>query len=244
MNGGLTMFLRQLFDQESSTYTYLLADPASGKAALIDPVLEQVDRDLQLIAELGYTLELALDTHVHADHVSGSGALRDRTGAKVIASVRGPSCADVHVRADDTIALGAVKFQVLETPGHTDDSVSYLVGEHVFTGDALLIRGAGRTDFQNGDAGQLYESITRVLFALPESTTVHPGHDYKGFTETTIGEEKRHNARAAGRGRDAFIALMNGLGLPKPKKFDIAVPANRACGRAAGAAPHADGSLP
>ncbi len=229
---GALLFLRQLFDAESSTYTYLLADEATREAALIDPVREQIQRDLTVVRELGLTLAYVLDTHVHADHVTAAGSLRAQTGARTVAGKRGPSCADVQVGHGDEVRLGSLVLSVLETPGHTDDSLSFLVCDHVFTGDALMIRAAGRTDFQNGDAGTLYDTITRVLFALPDDTQVHPAHDYKGLTVTTIGEEKRWNARVAGRSRAEFVALMNGLNLPKPKKIDEAVPANRACGLA------------
>ncbi|QQR43148.1 MBL fold metallo-hydrolase [Myxococcus xanthus] len=224
------MLFRQLFDTTSSTYTYLLGDEERGTALLIDPVAEKLDRDLTLLRELGLSLTHALDTHVHADHVTASGLLRARTNAKVVSGITGAPCADIHVKHGDTLRAGTFTLQVLATPGHTDDSVSYLLGDRVFTGDALLIRGNGRTDFQNGNAGTLYDSITRVLFALPDETLVYPAHDYRGLTVTTIGEEKRHNPRVAGRSRDGFIQLMNNLGLPKPKLIDVAVPANRACG--------------
>ncbi|WP_426754326.1 MBL fold metallo-hydrolase [Myxococcus sp. Y35] len=224
------MLFRQLFDTTSSTYTYLLGDTTSGTALLIDPVAEKQERDLTLLRELGLSLTHVLDTHVHADHVTASGLLRAHTGAKVVGGAAGAPCADIHVRHGDTLRAGAFSFQVLATPGHTDDSVSYLLGNRVFTGDALLIRGNGRTDFQNGNPGTLYDSITQVLFALPDETLVYPAHDYKGMTLTTIGEEKRHNPRVAGRSREDFIQLMNNLELPKPKLIDVAVPANRACG--------------
>lgn len=232
------MLFRQLFDPESSTYTYLVADPVFGEAALIDPVLEQVDRDLTLVKELGLTLTHVLETHVHADHVTGAGLLRERTGCQVVASTKGASCVNVHVRHGDEVRVGGLAIWVLATPGHTDDSVSYLVGDRLFTGDALLVRGTGRTDFQNGDAGQLYDSITQVLFLLPEETRVYPAHDYKGHTMTTIGEEKRFNPRLAGRNRAAFIQLISELHLPPPRKLDIAVPANRSCGLPAGLPRH------
>lgn len=223
--------IRQLFDGESSTYTYLVADLDAGAAALIDPVLEQIDRDLGLIGELGLRLELVLETHVHADHVTAAGQLRERTGARTIAGALGAPCIDTRVATGDVLRLGAVSIDVLETPGHTDDSVTYRLGDQLFTGDTLLIRGCGRSDFQNGDAGTLYDSITRILFALPDDTVVWPGHDYKGMTRSTIGEEKRHNPRLTGRTRDEFIALMAGLHLPPPRKLDVSVTANRACGR-------------
>ena len=224
------MIFRQLFDAESSTYTYLLADPATREAVLIDAVREQVDRDLGLLVELDLELVYVLDTHVHADHVTGAGALRDRTGARTVVGGRAAPCADVHVGHGDVLRAGSLEIHVLATPGHTDDSVSYVVGDRVFTGDALLVRGTGRTDFQNGDAGALYDSITRVLFALPDATQVFPAHDYRGHTATTIGEEKRFNPRVAGKSRDEFVALMRELNLPAPRKIQEAVPANQACG--------------
>ena len=224
------MIFRQLFDSESSTYTYLVADETTREAALIDPVREQLQRDLTVLRELNLKLVYVLDTHVHADHVTAAGLLREQTGARTVSGRKGPACADVHVGRGDQLHLGAVVIDVLETPGHTDDSVTFTVPGHLFTGDALMIRAAGRTDFQNGDAGQLYDTITKVLYAFADDTQVHPAHDYKGLTVTTIGEEKRFNARVAGRTRDEFIRLMSGLNLPKPKKLDEAVPANRACG--------------
>jgi sulfur dioxygenase len=227
------MFLRQLFDSESSTYTYLVADEATGKAALVDPVREKLERDLALLAELGLELEWVLETHVHADHVTAAGLLRERTGAKTAASAVGAPCVDVRLAHGDVLRVGELPITALATPGHTDDGMSFLVSGHVLTGDTLLIRGCGRTDFQNGDAGALYDSITRVLFSLGDATIVLPGHDYKGQTQSTIGEERRHNPRLAGKSRDAFITLMGGLGLPKPKLIDVAVPQNRACGMAA-----------
>lgn len=225
------MMIRQLFDAETSTYTYLVADEDSKTAALIDPVLEQIERDLTLVEELGLTLTHVLETHVHADHVTAAGAIRERTGAKTVAGAHGAPCVDVVVRHGDAIALGALTIRVLETPGHTDDSLSFHVPGAVFTGDALLIRGTGRTDFQNGDAGTLYDSITRVLFVLPDATTVYPGHDYKGRTCSSIGEEKAHNPRLARKSKAEFATIMASLGLPPPKKLAVAVAANRACGR-------------
>ncbi len=225
------MIFRQLFDHESSTYTYLVADEKTRRAVLVDPVLENVERDLALVSELDLELAYVLDTHVHADHVTAASVLRERTGAKTAASAQGAPCADQHLANGDVVTLGEMSLRVLATPGHTADSLSYLVGDRVLTGDALLIRGAGRTDFQNGDAGALYDSITGVLFALPDETFVYPGHDYTGRTCSTIGEERRHNPRIAGKTRDAFIELMSQLVLPRPNKMDVAVPANLACGR-------------
>jgi glyoxylase-like metal-dependent hydrolase (beta-lactamase superfamily II) len=203
----------------------------TGLAALIDPVLDRMERDLMLVDELGLKLSHVLDTHVHADHVTASGELRRRTGCIVVGGRGGADCADVQAGHGDLIEVGALTFEVLATPGHTDDSVSYLLGDRVFTGDALLVRTVGRTDFQNGDAGQLYDSIHARLFRLPVRTLVFPGHDYEGRTVTTIGEEKRLNARISGRTREEFIRLMSELKLATPKKLDLAVPANRRCGQ-------------
>jgi len=226
----MALLLRPLFDRESSTYTYLLADPDTGEAALVDPVLEQHARDLALIEELGLRLCFVLETHVHADHVTAAALLRERTGARTVASARGAPCADQHVGHGEVLRLGSLTITALATPGHTDDSLSYAVEGHVFTGDALLVRGTGRTDFQNGDPRALHRSITEVLFSLPDDTIVHPGHDYRGFTCTTIGEERRHNPRVAGKTEAEFVALLEGLDLPPPKRLAEAVPRNRACG--------------
>jgi sulfur dioxygenase len=224
------MMIRQLFDHESSTYTYVIADAARGVAALVDPVLEQVERDLTLLEQMGLRLVAVLETHVHADHVTAAGVLRERTGATTYGSALGAPCIDVGLADGETVRVGEVVVTAVATPGHTDDGMSFLVPGAVFTGDTLLVRGCGRSDFQNGNAGQLYDSVTGKLFTLPDATVVYPGHDYKGHTSSTIGEEKRFNARLAGRDRAAFIELMGSLGLPPPKKLDIAVPANRACG--------------
>ncbi len=225
----MTIF-RQLFDRESSTFTYLLGCPETRQALLIDPVREQVERDLRLVKELDLTLALVLETHVHADHVTGAGELRARTGARTRASAAGAACIDQPLTDGETITLGTLRGVVRATPGHTDDSLSFHFGDRLFSGDALLIRSAGRTDFQNGNAGQLYDSITAVLFALPDETQLYPAHDYQGHSVSTIGEEKRYNPRVAGKSRDEFVALMNALNLPPPKLIDVAVPANRACG--------------
>jgi glyoxylase-like metal-dependent hydrolase (beta-lactamase superfamily II) len=222
------MLLRQLFDRESSTYTYLIAD--RGEAALIDPVREQLDRDLGLLDELGLRLVHVVETHVHADHVTAAGLLRARTGARTCASTSGAPCVDVVLHHGDVVRVGGLVITALATPGHTDDSLSFHVDGVVFTGDALLIRGCGRADFQNGDPGQLHDSITRTLFGLPDETIVYPAHDYRGFTSSTIGEEKLYNPRLAGRSRETFIELMRELALPPPRKLAEAVPANRACG--------------
>lgn len=225
------MLFRQFFDHESATYSYLLADRETREAVLIDSVAEQHERDLEQVQQLNLDLRYVLDTHVHADHVTGAGLMRERTGAKTGAGRGGAPCVDRALGDGDLIRIGASELRVLATPGHTNDSVSFVVDGRVFTGDALLIRGAGRTDFQNGDAGQLYDSLTKVLFALPDETRVYPAHDYRGLTCSTIGEEKRFNTRVAGRTREEFVALMAGLHLPQPKRIQEAVPANLACGQ-------------
>jgi glyoxylase-like metal-dependent hydrolase (beta-lactamase superfamily II) len=232
------MRFRQLFEPESCTFTYLLADASTREAALIDPVLEQVDRYLALLAEAGLTLRYTLETHVHADHVTGASALRDRLGSRSVVHARGgAACADVQVEHGAVIEVGGLALRVLETPGHTDGCVSYAMDDRVFTGDALLIGGCGRTDFQQGDPARLYRSVRETLFSLPGDTLVYPGHYYKGRTVSTIGEERRLNARLGGdRTLASFVELMQNLALPLPKQLDRAVPANQACGVVAGPA--------
>jgi sulfur dioxygenase len=226
------MFLRQLYDSESSTFTYLVADEATRKAALIDPVREALARDTALVRELGFELTYVLETHVHADHVTSAGALAELTGAVTAASPLGAECATRRLRHGDVLELGQLEIKALATPGHTKDSLSFLIGDNVFTGDALFVRGTGRTDFQSGDAGELYDSITKTLFSLPNSTKVWPGHDYRGHTQSSIGEEREHNPRLAGKSREDFVRIMSELRLAPPKKIHEAVPANLACGRA------------
>ncbi|WP_338462720.1 MBL fold metallo-hydrolase [Synechococcus elongatus IITB7] len=228
------MLFRQLFDYDTWTYTYLIADEASGEAALVDPVLERRDRDLALLKELGLTLKFCLETHLHADHITAAGQLRELTGCQtVVPAGANAACADRFVAEGDRLQLGAIEIQAIETHGHTDSHVAYLVNQtELLTGDSLFIRGCGRTDFQSGDAGQLFDSIQR-LFQLPDSTRVWPGHDYKGHTVSTIGEEQRLNPRFVGRDRQGFIEFMNSLDLPDPKRIMEAVPANERCGRAA-----------
>jgi glyoxylase-like metal-dependent hydrolase (beta-lactamase superfamily II) len=229
------MVFRQLFEPISSTYTYLVADPDTRRAVLIDPVLDEIEAYSALLAELGLELAYTLETHVHADHVTAADTLRQRFGSRTVLSRdAGAPCADALVADGDRIQLDGIELEVIATPGHTAGCVSYRTGDRVFTGDALLIGGCGRTDFQGGDAGRLYDSITNKLFALPDETLVFPAHDYKGRTSSTIGAEKESNARlGGGRSRDAFIALMAALELPRPKQIDRAVPANLACGRVA-----------
>jgi glyoxylase-like metal-dependent hydrolase (beta-lactamase superfamily II)/rhodanese-related sulfurtransferase len=221
------MIFRQLFDSVSGTYSYLLASRAGGEALILDPVLEKADRYCQLLRELDLRLVKAVDTHLHADHVTGLGELRDRTQCITIMGEQ--SKADVvsmRVSDGDRVTIEGVCLDVMYTPGHTDDSYSYLMGDRVFTGDTLLIRGTGRTDFQNGSSRAQYDSIFNRLLKLPDETMVFPAHDYKGDTVSTIGEERRYNPRLQVRSVDEYIELMANLKLPNPKMMDVAVPAN------------------
>jgi sulfur dioxygenase len=225
------MIFRQLFDSPSGTYTYLLASRHGGEALIIDPVLERVDRYLQLVRELDLRLVKAVDTHLHADHVTGLGALRDRTHCITVMGEQ--SHADIvsmRVTEGDRISIEGLSLDVLYTPGHTDDSYSFLLADRIFTGDTLLIRGTGRTDFQNGDPRAQYDSIFNKLMKLPNATLVYPAHDYKGETVSTIGEEKLFNPRLKVKSVDEYVDLMNNLNLPNPKMMDVAVPANMQVG--------------
>ena len=221
------MIFRQLFDSVSGTYTYLLASRRGGEALIIDPVIEKVDRYLQLIHELDVKLVKAVDTHLHADHVTGLGALRDRTQCiTVMGEQTKADVVSMRLSEGEKLTVEGVSLDVLYTPGHTDDSYSYVMADRVFTGDTLLIRGTGRTDFQNGDPRQQYDSIFNKLLKLPEGTLVFPAHDYKGETVSTIGEEKAFNPRLQVKSADEYAVLMNSLNLPNPKMMDVAVPAN------------------
>jgi glyoxylase-like metal-dependent hydrolase (beta-lactamase superfamily II)/rhodanese-related sulfurtransferase len=227
------MIFRQLFDQTSSTYSYLLASRKGGEALIVDPVLERVDRYLQLVKELDLKLVKAVDTHIHADHITGLGALRDRTHCiTVMGEMAKVDVVSMRVTEGDRLTIEGLALDVLYTPGHTDDSYSFLMGDRVFTGDTLLIRGTGRTDFQNGSARAQYESLFGKLLKLPEETLVYPAHDYKGDTVSTIGEEKRHNPRLQVTSADEYVELMSRLKLPNPKLMDVAVPANMRVGLA------------
>jgi sulfur dioxygenase len=221
------MIFRQLFDSTSGTYTYILASRPGGEALIIDPVLEKVDRYLQLVRELDLKLVKAVDTHLHADHITGLGALRDRTHCvTVMGEQTHADVVSMRVAEGDRVEIEGVRLDVLYTPGHTDDSYSYLLADRVFTGDTLLIRGTGRTDFQNGDPRAQYDSIFNKLLKLPDATLVFPAHDYKGETVSTIGEEKLFNPRLKVTSMDEYAELMNNLKLPNPKMMDVAVPAN------------------
>jgi sulfur dioxygenase len=225
------MIFRQLLDPTSYTFTYLLGDPKTQSAILIDPVKEHVDSYLKLIAELGLTLNTVIDTHVHADHITGSGLLRQKTQCEILmgqgAQVNGLT---QTVQDQERFTIGDFAFTALHTPGHTDDSYSYLLNDRVFTGDCLLIRGSGRTDFQNGDPIAAYDAITQKLFTLPDETWVYPAHDYKTWTVSTIGEEKQFNPRLQVESAEEYKQIMDNLNLPKPKLIEQAVPANRECG--------------
>ena len=221
------MIFRQLFDSASSTYSYLVASRHGGEALIIDPVLEKVERYLQLLRELDLHLVKSLDTHLHADHITGSAALRDRTHCvTVMGEQTKADIVSMRVADGDRIEIEGLSLEALYTPGHTDDSYCFLMEDRVFTGDTLLIRGTGRTDFQNGDARAQYDSIFNKLLKLPDETLVYPAHDYKGDTVSTIGEERRFNPRLQVASADDYAALMGGLSLANPKMMDVAVPAN------------------
>ena len=226
------MIFKQLFEPVSSTYTYLLGCEQTGQAVLIDPVVSAIDRDLAVINELGLTLAYTLDTHIHADHITAALELKKKVGSKIAAPAfdRLP-CTDHGIKEDRQFLIGSIEIQPLHTPGHTDGHFSYRLGERVFTGDALLIDGCGRTDFQNGDAPTLYKSVREKLFALPEDTLVYPGHDYQNRRVSSIAQEKSRNPRLGEQKTlEEFIEIMGKLNLPYPKFIDYAVPGNRLCG--------------
>ncbi|MFN4149731.1 MAG: MBL fold metallo-hydrolase [Candidatus Sericytochromatia bacterium] len=229
------MILRQMFDQDTWTYTYLLADEETKEAVLIDSVYEQAERDAQVIKELGLNLKYLMETHVHADHITGVSRIKEffPEAKSVVHEHGGAPCADLLTKEGDEYQVGSMTIKVLSTPGHTDGCVSYYTEGMVFTGDSLFIRGTGRTDFQQGSPDKLFESITQKIFTLPDETIVYPGHDYKGLSYSTVGEEKQFNPRLAGKTKEEFAAIMNNLGLPHPKKIDVSVPANQKCGNLA-----------
>ncbi|MGR8934001.1 MAG: MBL fold metallo-hydrolase [Gammaproteobacteria bacterium] len=226
------MIFRQLFEPETFTYTYLLACEVSKKALLIDTVASEADRYVQLLDELDLRLVYTLETHVHADHITAAGILRERLHSKsVVHRDAGAMCADLLVTGDVELQIGSLELTVLHTPGHTNGCVSYYSGDRIFSGDALLINGCGRTDFQQGNSGILYDSITQKLFTLPPDTLVYPGHDYNGKTVSSVKQEIATNARLGGKSREEFIAIMAELNLPFPRFIEQALPANQACGR-------------
>lgn len=226
------MLFRQLFDQNTFTYTYLIADLESKEALLIDPVNTHVDKYIDMLEQQGLQLKYSMETHVHADHITASGLLRQKLGAKTaVSQLCGAEAADLQITDGEIFYLGDhEKIEVIATPGHTSGSVSYLWRDRVMTGDALFIDGCGRTDFQGGDASALYDAITQRLFTLPDDTLVYPGHDYQGRWVSNIAQERTSNKRLAGKSREDFIEIMENLDLPKPKLIDEAVPANRYCG--------------
>jgi glyoxylase-like metal-dependent hydrolase (beta-lactamase superfamily II) len=225
------MIFRQLFDPVSSTYTYLIADERTHEGVIIDPVREHAERDLALINELRIKLKFIIETHVHADHITGARALKNKTGAQTVVGLACDTTGFDRMLVDgDEISFGGETIKAIATPGHTPGSMSYHWRDRVLSGDTLLIGGCGRSDFQGGDAHALYHSITQKLFALPEDTLVYPGHDYKGRRVSTIGEEKQTNPRLAGKTETEFIHIMANLNLPKPHRIDEAVPANKAGG--------------
>ncbi len=227
-----TLFVRQLMDRDTCTYTYLLVDRETRHAVIIDPVAEQLQRDLTVIQQLGVELMYILETHVHADHITSAGMLRQQTGAKIVyGATAGVESIDVVMSDGDVLKFGQFEITALTTPGHTNGCMSYYVDGMVFTGDALLIRGCGRTDFQQGDAATLYDSVGNKLFTLPDETIVYPAHDYNGRMSSSIGEEKQWNPRlGGGKTKDAFVDIMHHLNLDLPKKINEAVPANMECG--------------
>jgi glyoxylase-like metal-dependent hydrolase (beta-lactamase superfamily II)/rhodanese-related sulfurtransferase len=226
---------RQLFDPQSSTYTYLLADSGTSEAVLIDPVFEQVARDAALIRELGLKLLYTLETHVHADHVTGASALKERLGSRIaLAAESGAEGADRYLKDRDRIAFGKRYLQVRATPGHTHGCLTFVMDDEgmAFTGDCVLIRGCGRTDFQQGNPREMYRSVHAQIFSLPETCLLYPAHDYRGLTVTSVAEERRFNPRLGGQlSEDDFVGYMDNLGLAHPKQIDIAVPANLKCGQ-------------
>ena len=225
------MIFRQLFDRTSSTYSYLIAARTGGEALLIDPVLENTDQYIQLLNELDVKLALAVDTHIHADHVTALGSLQQKTDCvTAMGDKAAAECVSVKFSEGEKLCVDDLHLDILYTPGHTDDSYSFVLPDRVFTGDTLLIRGTGRTDFQNGDPGAQYDSLFDKLLRLPQDTLVYPAHDYNGMTVSTIGEELRHNPRLQVENRQAYIDQMNALDLDDPRLMDIAVPANRSCG--------------
>lgn len=228
------MIFHQFFEKESSTYTYLIASEQTHEAVLIDPVASEIESYAKKLNEHNLTLVYSLDTHVHADHVTAANLLREKFGCKtVLHRHSGVACGDIFITDRSAIRVGEILIEARYTPGHTNACTSYVVDGMVFTGDALLIDGCGRTDFQEGSAETLYDSIHQQIFTLADETIVYPGHDYKGRLSSTVGHERLHNARLGkGKSKQDFVQIMTDLNLPYPKKIDIALPANKACGQA------------
>jgi len=226
------MKIRQLFDYDTWTYTYILWDKTTLEAAIIDSVLENAQRDANHLKELGVAVKYLLETHIHADHITGAGKLRNQVGGQLVVHKNsGSECADILAEEGDIFYLGEHPINVIHTPGHTNNDISYHIEGAVFTGDTLLVRDCGRTDFQLGSNQAMYASLTQKLFTLPEETLVFPAHDYKGFSQSTIGEEKQFNLRVGqGKSYECFATIMDGLNLPNPKRIDISVPGNLKCG--------------
>ena len=225
------MLFRQLFDSESSTYTYLIAADCGREAVLIDPVKRNLEQYLKLLQQLELKLVAAMDTHLHADHITALGELRLKTQCKTMMGQQSlANCVSAKFQDNDVLNFDGFELKVIYTPGHTDDSYSLLMNDRVFTGDTLFIRGTGRTDFQNGNAGQQYDSLQNRLLTLPANTFVYPGHDYNGMTVSTIAEENKFNPRLQVGSREEYVMLMSSLNLPRPKIMDVAVPANKLCG--------------
>ena len=222
---------KQMFDTESSTFTYLIADDVAREAVLIDPVASHFEDYIVMINQRDLRLKYALETHVHADHITASGKLREKLNIQTaVGELCGAATADIQLKEGDVLIVGHQTIKVMATPGHTAGSLSFLWQDKLFTGDALLINGCGRTDFQGGDAGALFDSINNKIFTLPDETLIYPAHNYNGKRVSCVGQEKAINSRLADKTRDEFIAKMGSLNLPKPKFIDIAVPANRMCG--------------
>jgi glyoxylase-like metal-dependent hydrolase (beta-lactamase superfamily II) len=226
------MRIRQLFDYETWSYTYLLWDENSKQAALIDPVIEQVERDMSLVKELGLDLKYLMETHIHADHITGGGEIRRRLGGEIVVHRNANiECANHLVDEGAVFTLGGQTIEIMHTPGHTNTDITYVTNQAIFTGDTLLVRDCGRTDFQSGSTEALYQSLTQKIFQLPDDLIVFPAHDYKGFSQSTIGEEKQFNHRVgADKPYEEFASIMDNLNLPKPRRIDIAVPGNLLCG--------------
>ncbi len=226
------MIFYQMIEAESSTFTYILGDEETREAVIIDSVLETHERDLKLATEMGLKLKYAIETHVHADHITGSGEIRKKAGAQTaISAAAHIGCADISLKDGDELKFGKYTIKAMSTPGHTDSCMSFLIDDMVFTGDVIMIRGTGRTDFQQGSPSKMYESITKKIFTLPPQTKIYPAHDYKGFTYSTVELEKKFNPRIGNnRSLEEFNDIMNNLKLAYPKKIDIAVPANLLCG--------------